>query len=91
MARKSRGTLSKRTKLLKAKRKITVNDHMKQFNIGDKVRIKIAPYFRGLPHPRYNDKVGIVKEKRGSSYVIEIKDGNKKKELITNPVHIVKV
>ena len=91
--RRSRGYLSGNTRKLKVKKsgKITATKLIKDFKVGDRVVIKIRPYYKeGLPHPRYNARIGVVKEIRGSHYVVEIKDGNKKKELISSPVHLEK-
>jgi len=44
-----------------------------------------GPYF-----PRFHGLSGIVGEKQGSCYHIEIKDGNKSKTLIVHPSHLKK-
>jgi large subunit ribosomal protein L21e len=50
----------------------------------------ILPYgkFEDFPHARYSGRMGKVIEKRGNSYVVEIKDGSKMKKIITSPIHL---
>ena len=92
MVKRPRGYLSKATRKLKAKRKLTVADHLRQFEVGQKVIIEPKPYYKSaLPHMRYRGRSGIIKEKRGSCYLVEVKDGGKVKTLICHPVHIKKV
>jgi len=60
-----------------------------EYEIGEKVVIDIEPsVHKGMPHPRFNGKTGVVIEKRGRAYIIEIRDGNKKKAIIARPEHI---
>ncbi len=90
--KRSRGYLSKKTRRLKAERKLTVNDHLKHFSLGEKVLINQKPYYKGaMPHMRYRNKVAEVIEKRGSHYVLRLIDGNKEKILISHPVHLEKI
>ena len=64
---------------------------LQPYSEGDNVAIKIDPSIhRGMPHPKFHGRIGKITEKRGSAYVIKIKDGNKEKELIARPEHITK-
>ncbi len=92
MVKRPRGYLSKATRSLKTKRKLTPKDFARQYEVGEKVLIKIQPYYKGaMPHPRYRGRVGRIVEKRGSAYVVEIKDGGKAKKIISHPVHLRRV
>jgi ribosomal protein L21E len=92
MVKRSRGTLVKHTKRLRRKKKLTIPDRVKKFVVGDSILIDVQPVPSGLPSPRYQGKQGRVKEKRGSkAYVVEIKDGRKKKELVVSAVHLRKI
>ncbi len=42
-----------------------------------------------MPFPKFKGKVGEVKEKRGDAYVVVVKIGNKTKEIISRPEHLV--
>ena len=90
--KRPRGYLSKATKRLIAKRKLTINDHLKNFSLREKVLIIPKPYYKGgLPPIRYKNKVAEVVEKRGSHYVIKLIDGKKEKFIISHPVHLEKL
>jgi len=88
MVKRSKGTLSKKTKKLLGKTRAAVSQFVKNFEIGNRVIITPKAYQQGLPALRYKNKLGIVIEKRGASYVIEIRDGNSKKQLIAHPIHL---
>jgi len=84
--RKSRKLM---TKYYRNKGKISVTSFLAEFKKGDRVVIKPEPaYQKGLCHLRFYGQQGVVKSRRGKSYIIEIKDINKKKELIIHPVHL---
>lgn len=56
---------------------------------GDKVVVKIdSGIHGGMPHPRYDGKVAIIMEQRGQSYVIEMRDFERTRELIVRPEHL---
>jgi large subunit ribosomal protein L21e len=42
-----------------------------------------------MPHKRYHGKVGVVKERRGRSYMVSVSAGNKEKSVIARPEHLV--
>jgi len=90
MVKRSRGYLSKYSRKLKAKRKLTVNDFIKDFKVGDRVYIDPVPYYkRGqIPHKRYKGKVGKIVEVRGNAYVVEIKIGGKTFKPVILPIHL---
>ena len=88
MVRRSKGALSTRTKKLRLKEPVTVSKLVKSFSVGNKVIIDPKAYQRGIPALRYINRQGIIIEKRGECYVIEIRDGNKKKKLVSHPVHL---
>jgi len=56
---------------------------------GEKVVIKIDPsVHKGMPHRRYHGKIGVVADKRGRSYVIDITQGKAVKEIVVRPEHL---
>ena len=92
---RSRGFKSRtRKKLTKKARErgvLPVTKLVQTFETGDRVHIVIEPSIqKGQPHPKFHGKTGIIVEKRGRSYLVEIKDKNAKKTLISKPVHIKK-
>lgn len=91
MVKRSRGFFSKGTKIMKMKKRLTINEFVKPFKLGDRIEIAITHYFNGVPHPRYNGRNGEIVGKQGRAYLVKIRDGKSKKILIVNPVHITKV
>ena len=90
--RRSKGFRSKTRNKLKTRRRVKITDLLKEYAIGDRVAIVLNPSVQdGMPHPRFHGKVGRVIRKRGRAYVVEFKDGNKRKEAIALPVHLKKV
>ncbi len=74
------------------KGKISITRYLQKFNIGDRVAIDIEPsVHKGMPHPRFQGRVGKVIGKRGRAYIIEVPDMDSKKILIVLPVHLKKV
>jgi len=93
VARRSKGYRSKsRGKLTKHVRErglSPVSRVIQEFGCGVKVAIILDPsVVKGQPHPRYHGRIGIVKERRGGAYVVEIKDGGSIKKVISRPEHL---
>ncbi len=41
-----------------------------------------------MPHPRYHGRIGIVTERRGRAYVVDVQDGGSIKKVISRPDHL---
>lgn len=64
---------------------------LQEFEVGDEVVVRLeASDPHGMPHPRYQGRVCVVLGRRGRAYVVSFIDGGKPKELIANPVHLVR-
>jgi large subunit ribosomal protein L21e len=84
---KSRGILKR-----KLREKLTVNKLLQEFVIGEKAIIKVNPSIHaGMPHRRFQGKIGIIKGKRGRCFEVEVSKGNAKATLILHPAHMQKV
>lgn len=93
MVERSRGKYSRKSRMLRKhprmRGKVSITRLLQEFEPGTKVIVDIEPSFhKGMPHPRFQGKCGIVKEKRGRAYVVSIKDGNAWKEITVHPVHL---
>ncbi|MBW2987713.1 50S ribosomal protein L21e [Candidatus Woesearchaeota archaeon] len=87
--RKSRYKFKKKRRF---KGKLSLKRFLQQLNTGDKVTLNLdSAYQRGMYHPRFHGKSGVVKGKIGRCYNVQIKDGQKEKTLIVHPVHLRKV
>lgn len=69
--------------------KVNIAKYFQSFREGERVYLVAEPSMhRGLFHPRFYGKSGVVLGKRGSCYEVRIYDINKPKRIITHPVHL---
>jgi large subunit ribosomal protein L21e len=89
---KIRKTRHKLSKHFRRKGKISISSYFQKFDIGDKVCLSAeSAYQRGMYHPKYLGKAGIVKNKRGKCLEISINDKGKEKTLIAHPIHLKRI
>lgn len=84
-----RGTRNSLRRTRSQRGKTSLSMFLQEFKEGDKVLIKPNPsVHKGLPHRRFFNKHGVVKSRRGDSYILEIKDKSALKEVICSPAHM---
>ena len=89
LRRKSRHKLKKN---VRTKGKISLRRFLQKFVEEDKIYLVAEPAVqKGMYHPRFHGKAGIIKGKQGSNYYVEIKDGNKSKTILIHPIHLKKM
>ena len=82
---------SKLVKPLRKRGKMSIPKYLAKFSKGDKVVLKAEPSVqKGMYALRFHGKMGVVGEKQGECYNVQIKDGSKQKTLIVHPVHLKK-
>ncbi len=94
MSKRSTGLFSGRSRHLARHHRpssLSINALIKEFNIGDKVAIVPKGSFRDIPHPRYRGKIGTVTERRGSAYVVSVRNMRSMKTLVVPTRHLEKV
>ena len=85
MAKRSKGTMSKRSRQLgKNNKQLTPNDYIKTFEVGERVVLDIKPLHK-IPHPRFLGQAATVTEKRGKGYMVRLQGG---KLLTVSAVHL---
>jgi large subunit ribosomal protein L21e len=94
MGRKAKGYRRKTRSILRRKPrekgKTGLSKILYEYKPGEKVVVKIDPsVHKGMPHRRYHGKIGIIINKRGRSYIVNITQGGTAKEIIVRPEHIV--
>ncbi|WP_338601185.1 50S ribosomal protein L21e [Sulfolobus tengchongensis] len=63
---------------------------MVDYKEGDQVVIKInSSVHSGMPHRRYQGKVGKIVGRRGKAYMVSVSIGDKQKLIIIRPEHLV--
>ncbi|MCD6248309.1 MAG: 50S ribosomal protein L21e [Hadesarchaea archaeon] len=62
---------------------------IQEFPPNSRVIVDIDPSVpKGQPHPRYHGKIGVVVERRGRAYVLQIRNGGMTKKVISRPEHL---
>ena len=94
MVKKSSGYRSRTRSLLRKnpreKGKTGLSRILRAYELGDKVCVKIdSSTHKGMPHRRFQGKIGVIQGRRGRSYLVNLKIGDKDKSLIVRPEHIV--
>ena len=85
-----RKTRYKFRKHKRSRGKISLTRYFQSFDAGDRVYLTVeSAVQKGMYHPHFMGKSGIIKGKRGNCYEVIIKDG-KEKTLIIHPVHLKK-
>lgn len=92
--RKSHGYRHRTRSVLKKKPrergKLSLSKLLHEYVPGERVIIKIEPsVHKGMPHRRYHGKVGVVKEKRGRAYIVQVAQGRAMREISVRPEHLV--
>ena len=86
---KYKGYRRKTRKLLTADKRIGLSRLLQEYKVGQRVIIDIDPsQHKGMPHRRFQGKVGVVKEIRKRSLVLDVPIGNKIKTIIVRLEHI---
>ncbi|MGC8816265.1 MAG: 50S ribosomal protein L21e [Candidatus Hadarchaeum sp.] len=93
MSGRSKGLRSKsRKKLTKHPREkglSPVSRAVQDLPVGSKVSIILDPgVVKGQPHPRYHGRTGVISERRGRAYVVDVRDGGSIKKIISRPEHL---
>jgi large subunit ribosomal protein L21e len=93
MVRKSKGTNFRTRRIFSKhprKRGLpSLSRTLAEYEINSRVNINIEPSVqKGRPHRRFHGKTGIILEKRGQAYVVDITDGNAQKKIIARPEHL---
>jgi len=71
--------------------KISISKYFQNFENEEKVFLKIDPSVqKGVFHPRFHGKAGVIKGKKGSCYEVLIKDLKKQKTILVHPIHLIK-
>ncbi|MBD3310638.1 50S ribosomal protein L21e [Candidatus Woesearchaeota archaeon] len=82
-------TRNKLKKSFRQKGKIGLSKYFQAFKPGEKVALVAEPGVqKGMYHPRFRNRPGIVESKEGTCYKVKIKDRDKNKTVIVHPVHL---
>ena len=86
LRRKTRSLLRKRAR---ERGKSSLSRILYEYRPGDKVVIDIDPSIhKGMPHRRYQGKVGVILAKKGRAYRVSVTQERATKEIIVRPEHM---
>ena len=93
MGRKAKGYRRKTRSLLKRKPrergKTGLSKILYKYKPGEKVVVKIDPSIhKGMPHRRFHGRIGVITDKIGRAYIINVTQGKAVKEIIVRPEHL---
>jgi large subunit ribosomal protein L21e len=94
---KKTGGLRRKTRQLFKKHKgqkgkMSLSRYLQTFKQGDKVRLTVeSAIHKGMYHPMFYGKTGIIQTKKGKCYDVLITDRGKQKTLIVHPIHLKRV
>ena len=93
MGRRAKGfrhkTRSLLTKKPRERGKTGLTKILHEYMSGEKVVVKIDPsVHKGMPHRRFQGKIGVIVQKKGRSYVVNVTQGEAEKEIIVRPEHL---
>ncbi len=88
--KKANGKRGKTRRKLKAKRgKPTINKLLQDIKRGSRVKVVIDPSLHsGMPHKSYHGAPGVVAEKQGKLYAVDVKKGSLQKRLLVHSGHL---
>ena len=78
-------------KRIRERGKVRFSEYFKELKEGDKVAIKPEKSVRVCFPERIHGITGTIIGKRGSNYVIKLKEINKEKTFIIPPIHLKKI
>ncbi len=69
--------------------KLGLSRLLHEYKSGDKAVIIIDPSIhKGMPHHRYQGKVGVIVAKRGRAFEVNVTQGEATKKIIVRPEHL---
>ena len=91
--RKAKGYQAKTRELLRRepreRGKTGLSKLLYEYKPGEKVVVKINPsVHKGMPHRRFHGKTGVIVERKGRAYIVNVPQGKAVKEIIVRPEHL---
>lgn len=82
--------MSKR-KPIRTRGKIQLSRYFQEFNEGESVTITKNPSVSFSFPSRMQGRTGIIGGKKGKIYIVNVKDQNKQKSFLIEPIHLKKI
>lgn len=78
-------------KKIRERGKISFSRAFQDFNTGETVSIVIEKAQQSTFPKRIQGRCGVIKEKRGRSFIVSINDSGKEKKFIIDPLHLKRI
>ena len=78
-------------KKIRTKGKISFSRYFQDFSKGESVSVVREPAVKSSFPKRLQGRTGIIESKRGKSYFVKIKDQEKEKKFLIEPIHLKKI
>ena len=78
-------------KPIRTRGKVQFSKYFQKFEEGDNVAVVEERSVKSSFPKRFQGRTGSVESKRGRAYVVKIKDQDKEKRFIINPIHLKKI
>ncbi len=78
-------------KPIRTRGKLQLSRYLQELNEGDFVAISREKSVQSSFPKRFQGITGIVEARRGKAYLVKIKDGNKEKRILIEPIHLKKI
>ena len=82
--------MSKR-KPIRTRGKLPLSKYFQELKEGDYVSVIREASIRSNFPKRLQGRTGVVESKRGKAYIVKIKDQNKEKRFLIEPIHLKKI
>ncbi len=78
-------------KPIRTRGKLQLSRYFQELNKGDFVAISRESAVQSNFQKRLQGITGLVEGRRGKVYIVKIKDGNKEKKILIEPIHLKKI
>ena len=78
-------------KSIRTRGKIRFSSYFQELNEGDFVSVIKEKSLQPSFPERFQGRTGTIKGKRGKAYLVKIKDRNKEKTFLIEPIHLKKI
>ncbi len=80
-----------RRKSVRTRGKLQLSKYFQEFENGDSVIVVIEDSVQNNLPKRMQGRTGVVGAKRGRAYIINVKDHDKMKKFLVEPIHLKKM
>ena len=82
--------MAKRKKV-RTRGKLQLSKYFQELKVGERVAVIRERAVASSFPVRLQGRTGVVEEKRGKTYIVKIKDTNKDKKFLIEPIHLKKI